>query len=64
MSYIVFLLTAEKYSKPLCRLQKWKSRPSWSYISTFPGFLLAMYSVWCLKQSTNLLTILSLRFQA
>jgi len=32
MSYIVFLLREEKYSKPQCRLQKWKSKVSRSYI--------------------------------
>jgi len=57
-------LTAEIYSKPQCRLQKWKSKLSWSYILTFPGPLLAMCCVWRWEWPTNLLTILSFRFQA
>jgi len=44
--------------------KKWHSRPSWSYISTFPGSLLATNCVWRLKWPNNLLTILSFRFQA
>jgi len=55
MSHTVFLLTAEKYSKPQCRLQKWKSKLSRRYISTFPGPLSAMCCVWCWAWPTKLL---------
>jgi len=39
------LPNAEKYSKPQCRLQKWKSKLSRSDITTFPGPLSAMCCV-------------------
>jgi len=46
------------------QIKKWHSRPLWSYISTFPGSLLATNCVWCLEWPNNLLTIPSFRFQA
>jgi len=57
------IFTALKLCHHVKKFENHCSRPSWSYISTFPGSLLATYCV-CLEWPTNLLTILSFRFQA